>query len=333
MPLSTRSVADLKNRSIPSQSSDDVSGTFSDRPQFRKLRKLLSPRYTSDIFELFDNLSNMFYNETPDTSLFECLHSCITVDDLEKPVLALLKECYIFLTHSPDDVGDVSHPKEICAIFKNLLWQATYAANLSKPFSEIYSSPQKFMTFRFPSISTGPCYQYAAITMYWKKEYYNNLSPHHKASMDTVLNSIPLTQTEILANPDPRVFRLSLVSRLHRLFRLEIIHLRTPSQSLDEKKGVDCLPAAKNNETKKAKVGVDTSGVSKNGMPGTRRSTRLQKKPTHDSSDLAIATVLAETQQGKFFFVYWIQFKNYFKLIFKKIIVSIIIKHQKRLLL
>ena len=316
MSVTTPSLHELKKRSIPPPICEHVSGVDIDVGKFTKLRNLLSPRDTSDIFQLLDNLSNMFYKQTSDTSLFECLHSCLQKDDFEKPVLALLKQCYIYLTHCPEDVNELSHPRDMCTIFQNMFWQATYAAHFAKSFRQIYPSPQAFMLFRFPNKTTTPCEHYAALTMYWRDSYYEEISLQHRTTLDTLfdaissgIDTISLTQEELKKNIDYRELRNKLVLARQDALIVESLHF-DPKSGPSQKKSVDMHasvpPIPANNitiakkRTRKKKSPIKSAKRSKRSTQvATRRSSRLNKRNDIDSSDMMIATVVAESQLGK----------------------------------
>ena len=320
MSVTSPSLHELMHRPIPPPICEDAFGVDIDVAQFRKLRNLLSPRDTSDIFQLLDNLSNMFYQKTSDTSLFQCLHSCLQKEVFEKPVLVLLKQCYTYLTHCPEDVNELSHPSDMCTIFQNMYWQATYVAHFAKSFRKIYQTPQAFMLFRFPNKTTTPCQHYAALTMYWRDFYFEDISLHHRTTMDTLFEAVSSGSDATSETPEVakdnnyyRELRKKLILGQQQTLIKESLQFDPKSDhSQDKSEDMDAsvppTPANKvtkrktkgKKRTKKKMSPTKAAKRSKSSIQvATRRSSRLTSKNDNLSSDMMIATALAESQLCK----------------------------------
>ena len=168
LPSFHPSFTELRHRPVPPPSSSaEIRRSITHGTDFQKVSKLLCP--SQGLFALVDNLAELFYSKDKfDT--FKLLHKCI---ERGKPVLPLLKKCYSFLTHCPSDVEQISNPEEICDIFQNVFWMATFAIHLGGSLKFSYGDDEGLKAFRFPNLKTLPHQHYAAVTLYWDREIYS----------------------------------------------------------------------------------------------------------------------------------------------------------------
>ena len=143
---------------------------ISDDSVLRDVQKYLSSHSNKSIGTLVGQLSKIFYKPPKNNCNVKPkahrLFNEALLHPIHHPSLLLFLNCaYTVLTHCPQDVDSFDHPKKVCQLFGNPLWQAVFALHNHLPFNRIkwgvINSDVK--CFRFPNLKTPPEILFASL--------------------------------------------------------------------------------------------------------------------------------------------------------------------------
>ena len=195
------SFKDLRNRPYPIDPDELPTGT-SDGVGLRAVQKYFSTHSNKSIGSLVRMLAKIFYtppkkNHNTKPKAHRLFYEALSQPINHPSLLLSLQRAYIALTHCPQDVDSFVHPKEICNLFGNTLWQAVFAVNHHITFNLVNWNAinSHIKCFRFPNNKTLPEILFSSLLLILPNYDVTELDDEYKKKLMAVLKLVPASKS------------------------------------------------------------------------------------------------------------------------------------------